>query len=159
MLRKLLGVALIATLFVACKGKTAVDFNDKLVMVQSNLNLYVNNEEMKASKYFEEGKFDSIYALGSRLETFVQSKIDEVEKVKTPDLPQAENFKSAYLKAYKVLKEIYTMYKAIGIAKTDEERQTLVEKVQVLVDEKDEASKDMLAAQRIFATTNDIKLK
>lgn len=160
MFKRLFVFALLAILLVACnKSESAVQFNDKLVKIEKSLEVPLQEEEANASKYFEEGKLDSIYAVGSRLENLVQSKISEVQAVKTPDIPQAENFKNSYLKAFKAVREIYVVYKAYGLSKSDEERQQLIEKVQELVQENEAASKDMMAAQRIFATANNMKLK
>jgi hypothetical protein len=160
MIKQIFVFVVLAIFFVACNNsQSAVQFNDKLVKIEKSLVDPLQREEANASKYFEEGKLDSIHAVGSRLERLIQSKIEEVKAVKTPDIPQAENFKKSYLKAYKVAKDVYALYKAYGLSKSDEERQELIEKVKELMQENQTATNDMLAAQRIFATANNIKLK
>lgn len=160
MIKRLSVFIVLAIFFVACNNsQSAVQFNDKLVKIEKSLEDPLQREEANASKYFEDGKLDSIYAVGSRLENLIQSKITEVQAVKTPDIPQAENFKNSYLKAFRVVKDVYVLYKAYGLSKSDEERQQLIEKVKELLQEKETATNDMLAAQRIFATVNKMKLK
>ncbi len=157
--KKFFAVALLVTSLVACKSKTAVDFNNKLVAIENSLIGPMTGDEKKASEYYKAGNYDSVIVIGGRLENLLQSKIDEIESIKAPDVEQAENFKTSYLKAFKALKEVYTIFKKLGSAKTDEERQMLTESMQTMFEEKEQATKDMQAAQRIFASANGIKLQ
>ena len=159
MIKKFFAAALLITSLVACKSKSAVNFNNKLVLIENSLIVPMQTEEKSATEYFTNGNYDSLYAVGSRLEKLVQSKIDEVEAIKTPDISQAENFKASYIKAFKALKEVYTSFKEVGAAKSDEDRQKIIDGMQALVDEKNDATKDMQAAQRIFASSNGFKVQ
>ena len=160
MQKKFFVVALLATMFVSCNSKKgALNFNNDLVKIENSLIAPLTEGEKSTTEHFANGNYDSVYAIGSRLEKLVQSKIDEVEAMKTPKVSQADNFKASYIKAFKALKEVYTVYKQIGAAKSDEERQKLTETVQSLVEEKNDATRDMQAAQRIFASANGFKVQ
>ena len=159
MIKKFFAAALLVTSLVACKSKSAVNFNNKLVLIEKSLLVPLEEGEKSATQHFTNGNYDSLSAVGSRLEKIVQLKIDEVEALKTPDISQAENFKTSYIKAFKALKEVFISYKETGAAKSAEDRQKIIDGMQALVDEKNDAFKDMQAAQRIFASSNGFKVQ
>lgn len=152
-------VALFATLFVSCKSKSAFNFNQELVAKENGMIPVVNKGESSITEFYNAGNFDSVYAVSDRLEKYVQLNIDEVEVIKTPDVKEADNFKAAYVKAFKALKNIYSNYKAVSTAKSDEDRQLLLEDLEKLVKDKNDAVKDMQAAQRKYASENGFKVQ
>lgn len=160
MLKKIFAVALLATIIVSCKKKKdAFNYNQELVTKENSMIPAIQAGESSISEYYTAGNYDSVYAIGDRLEKLVQSKIEEVDAMKTPDAKEAENFKASYIKAFKSLKLIYTTYKEIGKAESDEDRQKIVDGLQKMVDEKNEFTRDMQAAQRKYASANGFKVQ
>lgn len=159
MLKKIVVVALSATLFVSCKSKSAFNFNQELVAKENSMIPVVNAAESSITEFYNAGNFDSVYAVSDRLEKYVQSKIDEVGIMKIPGVKEVDNFKTAYVKSFKALKNIYSNYKAVSIAKSDEDRQKLLEDLEKLVKDKNEAVKDMQVAQRKYASENGFKIQ
>lgn len=159
MLKKIIVVALLAAIFVSCKSKSAFNFNQELVAKENSMIPAIESGESNITEYYTAGKYDSLYAIGDRLEKIVQEKISEVEAMKTPDVKEAENFKASYIKAFKALKVIFTTYKQIGVVKTDEERQKLADGLSASIEEKNDATRDMQTAQKKYAEANGFKVQ
>ena len=159
MLQKIFALALFATIVVSCKSKSAYNFSQDIVMKERSLEPEIQNAETKIADFFRAGKFDSVAAAGSKMEKLIQNKIDEIEAMKAPDAKEAANFKTASISYFKFMKSVYTKYKEIGMATSDEEKQQLVQEMQELVKDKDKVISDMQASQKKFASENGFKVE
>jgi len=159
MVKKLLLVAILFTGLVACKSKSAFNFSEQIVAKERSLEPEITATENKVEKFAQAGQFDSMAAVSGRMEKLVQTKIDEIEDMKVPNAKEADAFKSATLKYFKYIKSIYTGYKGVGNAKTDEEREELASELMELANKKNSVLSDMQAAQQKYAKANGFKVE
>ena len=159
MLKKIFAVALLATILVSCKSKSAFNFSEDIVKKERSLEPAVQNVEAKIDDFFRAGQFDSVAAAAEKMENSIQQKIDEIEAMKVPDAKEADNFKAASITYFKFMRSVYTKYKEIGKAESDEEKQKLVQEMQGMIKDKDKVISDMQAAQRKFASENGFKVQ
>jgi hypothetical protein len=159
MCKKIIVVALLATLFVSCKSKSAFNYSQDIVAKERSMKSAMEEAERKAPDFFTEEKFDSLAAVGEKMEKMVQQKIDEIEAMKVPDAKGASDFKTASIRYFTFIKAVYTNYKSLGKAASAEEREKLVENLQEMVNKKKEIIDDMQNTQRKFATDNGFKIE
>lgn len=159
MLKNFFVIALLSVVFVSCKSKQAFNYSEAIVAKERSLSAPITLEEKNAADFISSQKFDSLSALGERMEKLVQQKIDEIEEMKAPDGKEAEDFKTASIRYFKYIKSVYTSYKALGNANSDEDRQERYDDLQKLVQDKTEVIGDMQKAQKIFADANGFKVQ
>ncbi len=93
------------------------------------------------------------------MEALVQKTIDEIKNIPVPDAKEADGFKKSTLRYFDYMKSLYTTYKNLGLAQTDEDRQEEVTRLQKLVGEKQSAINEMQAAQKKFADANGFRIE
>jgi len=149
----------LAIMVLSCKQKSALSFNQAIIAKEKEITPAIEAAEASVGAYYKAGKFDSVAAIGERMERLVQKTIDEIKVIKAPDRKEAEEFKIAFLEAFAYGKDIYTVYKKIGKATTAEDRQKQLLELDQVMKNKEEAVKDMQAAQKRFAAANGFKLQ
>lgn len=93
------------------------------------------------------------------MEKKVQKKIDEIDALALPDAKGASDFKAAALVYFRHIKYVYTIYKNLGKAETEEKRQEVMSDLQTLVAKNTMVTTTFQAAQRKYADANGFKLK
>ncbi len=161
MLKKLIVIAALPVIFVACssRAKSAVDYNNKIIALENSLQPDVEATENSVAKYFDGAKFDSIAVVGGRMEGIVQKKIDEINAMTAPDAKNVNTFKSAVIDYFKFIKSLYTDYKEYGLADTEEKRAEVALDIQKIVNRKQDALNDLQSAQKKFADANGFRLE
>jgi len=159
MAKKLFFIALLFTGLVACKSKSAYKYSEDIVTKERSLTTPIETTEDKVEKYIAARQYDSIAIAGEDMEKLVQQKIDEINSMPVPDAEGADDFKTASIRYFKYIKSLYTGYKNLGEAETEEARQEVVDELQKLVKDKPSVISDMQAAQRKYADANGFKVK
>ncbi|MEO7925049.1 MAG: hypothetical protein ABIR30_15310 [Chitinophagaceae bacterium] len=159
MLKKLLLAAVLFTSIAGCKSKSAYNYSQDIVKKERSLTPDIEATERKVTNYVTAGQYDSIVVAAESMEKLVQKKIDEINALKVPSAKKAAEFKAATLKYFNYIKSIYTTYKLLGKAETDEKRQEVVADLQKIVDEKQTVINDMQTAQRAYADANGFKVE
>ncbi|MBN8687651.1 MAG: hypothetical protein J0M10_11545 [Chitinophagales bacterium] len=153
-------VVLLALVLFSCNSKKAAfNFSEAIVAKEKSLTADITMTEEKVKQFFGEDKMDSMAAVSERMVNKVQSKIDEIQEMKTPDAKGAAGFKEAALKYFKFIRSVYVSYKDVAQAKTDEARQQLVEAMQENLKRKDAVIEEMQKEQRGFAKDNGFKVQ
>ncbi len=152
-------MAVLFTALVSCKSKGAYNYSQDIVAKERSLTPDIEATESKVGAYISAGNYDSIVVAGEKMEKLVQTKIDEINAMKMPKAKGVEAFKAATLRYFNYIKSIYTTYKEMGKAPTDEARQEVVNNLQKLVDEKQTIIDDMQKAQRSYADDNGFKVE
>jgi hypothetical protein len=159
MIKNLFLITILATSMVACKSKAAFKYSQDIVAKERSLAPEISATDDKVGKFAGDGQFDSVAAVGERMEKLVQKKIDEINGMKVPSAKEAENFKQATLKYFKYIKSIYTGYREVGNAKTEEERQRLAQDLQEVAGNKADEIGNMQKAQKKYAAANGFKVE
>jgi hypothetical protein len=159
MVKKIIVIAIVAALFVSCKSKSAFNYSEEIVKKERSLGPEMTIVEKNVADFLSAEKYDSVAVAGTRMEKLVQQKIDEIEAMKPPGGKEAEDFKAASIKYFKYIKGIYTNYKSIGNAGSDEERQKKYEELQEMVSDKNAVISNMQSAQKKFADAHGFKVQ
>ena len=149
-------ILLLAT---GCKSEKAKKYNDAIVKKEKAVELDMEQATKKLEIYFANYEYDSIVGVSSRIETQLNSVMQDIQKIQPPKLKEAENFKQETLKYLGYKKDIFTAYKNYGLQTTPQGREMeRMNMVAVLSQEKD-MNFNMHAAQINFARANHVKIK
>lgn len=159
MLKKLIFAAIILSGFTACKSKDAFNYSESFVKKEQSLSSAMEKTEADVKTFNASEKFDSISMVSSRMEKMVNDKLNEIKEQPAPDVKEGANFKTAGIKYFEYIKSIYTTYKEYGNAKTAEDRQIVLTKLQDIVALKAKAIADVKEAQNKFAAANNFKVE
>ncbi len=159
MFRKFVIAVLLFAVLTGCKSKSAFNYSQSIVKKEKSMIPEMQSTEKKVVKFLTDRQFDSVAAAGVFMENLVQAKIDEIEALPVPRVKEADNFKKATMNYFRFIKSLYTDYRNLGNAKTEEERAEVVTDLQKLVDAKQSAINDMQSAQRKFADANGFKIQ
>ncbi len=158
--RILLGSILLVSL-VACKSKakTARDYNNRIVNVESRLEPLIMKTENDVEKFLTAEEYDKVAAAGEKMEGIIQEKIDSLSKEPAPKVKEGEEFKAAYIKYFRFIKSMYEGYKKLGLAGSQEEREAVIADVQTILAEREKTINDLQSAQRTFAAANGFTME
>lgn len=159
MYKKLFFAAIILSGFTACKSKDAFNYSENFVKKERSLTPDMEKTETDVTKFNAGQQFDSINIVSTRMEKLVNDKLNEIKEQPAPDVKEGANFKAAGIKYFEFIKSIYTTYKEYGAAKTADERQGMLTKLQDIVAGKAKAIADVKAAQEKFAAANGFKIQ
>ncbi len=150
--------AVFMTGLVSCKGKSAVNYNNKIVSVEDSLLAPVERTEAAISKFADAGHWDSIAVVSQRMEDMFDVKIKEIRDLSVPDLTDAEDFKKEALRYFGYLQGIYTGYRKVATQTTDEARTEEYKKFTEMVSTKSQVVATFQAAQQRFAKANGMRI-
>ena len=159
MIKKICFAVLLLSGLVACKSKTAFDYSQNFVKREQSLQPDIEKTESQVEAFAAKQEFDSIGAAGERMEKLVDAKLKEVKDEPAPDVKLGAEFKAAGIKYFEFIRDLYTSYKEYGYAKTPEERQSRMEKIQSMAGQKDKAIGDIQSVQKRYAEANDLKME
>ncbi|MEI9947241.1 MAG: hypothetical protein WDN26_23870 [Chitinophagaceae bacterium] len=142
-----------------CKSKSAMNFSNKIVGFEQDLGPAMIRTDEEVSKYYQEQNFDSAAAVSERMENLVGSKIEAIEKLETPAIDGAEDFKKSSLKYFSYIKSIYTTYRRYAEETDERAKEEARLKLLKTVGSKDEAIDDMQRAQQKFAKAAGFKIE
>ncbi len=159
MIKNLFFIAVLFTGIIACKSNSAHKYSEDIVVKEKSLTTHITATESKAKRYMDANQYDSLAIAGEEMERIVQQKIDEIDAMPVPKAKEAANFKTATLRYFNYIKSLYTGYKKLGKAQTDEDRQVVVTELQGLVGEKETIISEMQKVQTKFAEANGFKVQ
>jgi len=143
---------------IGCKSEIAMDYNDMIVQRQKGLGADMEATEPGLKNYFASFEYDSIVHVSNKMETKIDSILQEIRKKPAPKVKEGENFKKAALRYFDYMKSIYTSYKNYGLQRTPEGRQIELQVMSMVVNQEDKMIADMQEAQKIFAKDNGFKI-
>ncbi len=160
MFKKLIIAAVLFTGLMSCgKSKSGFKYSQDIVAKERSLQPDINATESKVKEFAMNNQYDSIGVAGAHMEEVVQKKIDEINKMPLPNAKGASEFKAAVLRYFDYIKSMYSAYKQLGKAETDEARTAELENIQKLANDKNEVITDMQKAQRKYADDNGFKIE
>jgi len=151
---RLLAALLLATVL-SCKSKSAFDYSEAIVRLETELSAQIAEADKKLIEYLDRRQFDSAILMSRQMETLAEDKLKEVEKMKVPDVKEGDNFKKSAIRYFSFIKSIYTTFKKFTMAATDAEKEKERKKLAKIIEEKNEVTRAMQEAQRKFAAAND----
>jgi hypothetical protein len=159
-MRKKISFAVILLVCLAgCQSKSAFNYSQNFVKKEQSLLPEINTTETNIGRYGIAQQFDSLAIAAERMEKLVDEKLKEIKDEPAPDAKEADNFKEAGIKYFSYIKSMYTSYKNYGLAKTPEDREEGMRKIQEVIAAKTAAIEDMQKVQKKYADANGFKLE
>lgn len=158
-LKTILAIGVICYTAAGCKSKLAMDYNNMIAKDQKSLNQSIDQAEPDLKNYFASFQYDSIVNISAKMESKIDSIMNDIRKRPVPKVKQGDNFKKAALAYFGYMKSIYTSYKAYGSQSTPEGRQFQLQVMTTVTSQEDKAIADMRQAQKIFAKDNNFKIQ
>lgn len=156
---KLLFAFILLASITSCKSKSAYKYSQDIVSKERSLASDVTSAEEKAATYVTTGRYDSLAILGEKMEKLIQQKIDEINAMPVPNAKEVDQFKSSSLNYFKYIKNLYTKYKDLGNATTEEERLAVITDIQDVISTRFKVVGEMQAAQKKYADANNFKVE
>jgi len=153
---------LIILLFIfvfSCKSKTAFDYSQQIVKMETDLAAGISMADEKVSRFLEAEQNDSAIIITRQMEKLADEKLKQVESLAAPNVKEGDNFKKEAIRYFSYLKSIYTSFHRFTAAKTDEEKEAERQKLARIVDDKEEATKALQVAQQKFAAANNFRIE
>jgi hypothetical protein len=157
-MKKMIPLLLSVVLFASCNAISARNYNNMIVDKETALMPQIKATEESVGAFIKEAKFDSMAAVSTRMESAVEKAIADIKSASAPEAKGAEEFKRASLEYFRFIKGIYTGYKKIALAKTDEERAEEYKNVQQLSLRRGAVVEKMQTVQKRFATDNNFSM-
>lgn len=158
-MRKLLILFLPLLLLCSCKSKQALNFSEEIVKKENSLENDIKNTEAHVKSFLAANQYDSMAVASEKMANIVDTKLNEIKALKTPDLKYAGDFKANAIEYFNYIKDVYTSYAKFAKAGTDELREKEYSNMQDVVNKKDEVIRKMRDAQKKFAEANGFKLR
>ena len=153
-----LNVLLLTFLF-SCKSKTAYEYSQQIVQIETQLSAAIAIADKKVSKFLQSQQNDSAIMITRQMEELADDKLKEVQRLDAPDVEGGDNFKKAAVRYFSYLKSIYTSFKKFTMATTDEAKEAERRKLVRIVNDKEEATEALQAAQQKFAAANNFRIE
>ena len=159
MLKKISAFVLLAVVLVACGSKAALNYNEDIVKKENALTPDIQKTEEAVGRYLTAGQYDSVAVAGGAMEAEINKTLDDIKAMKKPNAKGIDDFQAAVIKYFSFLRDFYTGYKNVGNAPTEEARAEEWQKLQSMLQEKNQVISDMQASQTKFANDNGFKVK
>ncbi len=153
-----LTIAFILLLF-SCKSKTAFDYNQQIVKIETEFSAAIGKADNKISRFLAEGKNDSAELMSHEMEMQADKRLKEVQNLDAPDVEEAGNFKKEAVQYFSYLKSIYTAFKKFSMAQTDDAKEKERLRLIKIVKDKEKATKSLQVAQQKFASANHFRIE
>lgn len=152
-------LALLLTSLFSCKSKTAFDYSQQIVKMETELSADIAVADKRVSKFLEAEQNDSAMVIAQHMEDLADKKLKEIQSLAVPDVEEGENFKKEAIRYFSYLKAIYTSFNRFTTATTDEAKETERSRLVKIVNEKEEATKALQVAQQKFAAANNFRIE
>lgn len=151
--------ALLLMILISCRSKTAFDYSEAIVKMENELSADIAKADLKVTEYLDAKKTDSAIMMSQQMESLVDSKLNEIQKLEAPKVKEGDNFKKAAVRYFSYIKTIYTSFNRFTMAATDEQKEIERERLAKIIKDKKEATDAMQEAQRKFAAANDFRIE
>ena len=152
-------IVLLFTILSGCKTKSAFDYSERIVKMEVDLSKDIAKADEKVSKFLQAEQNDSAKIIAQQMEDLAATTLKDVQNLEAPNVAEAENFKKEAVKYFSYLKGIYAAFNRFVKAGTEEDKESERIKLAKIVNEKDEATRALQAAQRKFADANKFKIE
>ncbi|MGC4234678.1 MAG: hypothetical protein QM594_16970 [Niabella sp.] len=153
---------LLAIIFTACKSKsadtggtpqTASEYYEKIIELEETMSEPLLTTEAAIKARGDKQDFEGIARSAKAMEDTIDIRINAIKKMK-PVGHGAEDFKIVVTRYFEYIKSIYTAYRTIGEAKTEEERMKAADKMANTINGQEAVMANLQAAQAQFAASN-----
>jgi hypothetical protein len=151
--------ALLLFFFSSCNRKSAFNYSQEVVKTEKSLAPQIEETEKKVAEFFPAEKFDSMSIISRDMEAAIQKAIEHLDELPVPDVKEGKEFKAGFMKYFSFMKSVYTDYRKIAEAKTEEERNKLLLKIQQVQTKSREEQEKVRTIQQKYANANGFKIE
>lgn len=157
-LNQLLAASLLIGM-ISCKSKTAFDYSETIVKMETELSAEIAMVDEKVNEYLEAKKTDSAIIMSRQMEALAEEKLKKVQQMNAPKVAEGENFKKAAIRYFTYIESIYSSFSKFTMAETEKEKAAERKKLSKIIGEKNQIAQAMQEAQRKFAVANDFRIE
>lgn len=147
------------TVMISCKSKTAFNYSESIVKMETELAADIAEADQKVNEYLEAKKTDSAIIMSRQMEALAEQKLKEIQEMNAPRVAEGENFKKAAVRYFSYIESIYSSFRKFTMAETDKEKEKEGRKLAKMIGEKKEITEAMQQAQQKFAVANDFRIE
>ncbi len=146
--------------FVSCKSEkneeavTPQKFNEKIVLLEESLEEPLLKAEAEIKVRSEKADFTGMAQSAKAMEDTVSKKISEIKKIAAVG-KGGEDFKTVAVRYFEYIKSIYTSYRNIAEAKTEEARVEATKKMNDVLNSQPAVLSNLQTSQQKYATDNN----
>jgi len=154
----LVAVTFLVMAIISCTTKSAFEYSETIVRMENELSAEIARADLKVTEYIDRQKKDSAIMMSQQMESLAESKLKAIQKLEAPKVREGDNFKKAAVRYFTYIKTIYTSFKKLTMATTEEEEEFERERLARIIKDKKEAAEAMQKAQKKFALANNFKI-
>jgi len=165
---RILTIALIlAITFAACKSKsagtgdspqTAHEYFEKILGLEETMSEPLLTTEAAITARGDKGDYEGIVRAAKAMEDTIDVRINAIKKIE-PVGHGAEDFRIVVTRYFEYIKSIYTGYRKIGEAKTEEERMKAADEMAKAINGQQAVMENLQVAQAKFAAANHFTIE
>lgn len=146
--------------FVSCKSEkneqavTPQKFNEQIVLLEESLEEPLLKAEAEIKVRSEKADFTGMAQSAKAMEDTVSKKISEIKKIAAVG-KGGEDFKTVAVRYFEYIKSIYTSYRNIAEAKTEEARVEATKKMNDVLNSQPAVLSNLQTSQQKYATDNN----
>jgi hypothetical protein len=159
MIKNIFAALAVVAVLASCKSQSAFKYNQDFVGMEKSLTPAAEKAQLDMQRYMMAKQFDSIAVVATQMENKVEEKIAEIKKTPAPDANGGEKFKASVIGYFGYMKNLYTTYKDLGNAKTDEARQAEALKLQEIAMQGEAVIRTIKVAQQEYAKANNFRIE
>lgn len=152
-------VVSLSIVMISCKSKTAFDYSETIVKMETELSADIARVDEKVNEFLEAKMTDSAIMMSRQMETLAEQKLKEVQELKAPKVAEGENFKKAAVKYFTYIESIYSSFRKFTMAETEKEKEAERKKLAKIIGQKNQIAEAMQEAQQKFAIANDFRIE
>ena len=84
-------ITLLLVLLFSCKSKTAFDYSQRIVKMETELSADIAIADKKVSKFLGAEQYDSAIIITELMEELADKKLKEVQRLDAPNVEEADN--------------------------------------------------------------------
>ena len=152
-------LVILMTVLFSCKSKTAFDYSQQIVKMETELAADIAMADKKVRKFLDAEQNDSAMIITQQMEDMADKKLKEIQNLDAPNVEEGENFKKEAVRYFSYIKAIYTSYNRLTKAATEEAKEMERSKLLKIGKEKEGATRALQVAQQKFAAANNFRVE
>lgn len=160
-------IVIICVAFTACKSNTenpsktqpvtAQGYYEKVIDLEETMSEPLLRTEAEIQARSDKSDFDGVAKSAKAMEDTVDTRIRALKRM-PPVGKGGEDFKLVAVRYFEYVKSIYTAYKNIGLAKTDDARNEAAKKMQTIINAQPGVMQNLNSIQAKFAGDNNFTI-
>jgi hypothetical protein len=138
--------------------RQAKTFNDTLVKEYHSMSLQLIKYEDLASTYFANKDKTVLHVINEKVFAIIDSSISNIEKLETPNIARAKDFKQGFINTIEYQRELFKNYERYVNAKDTKEEDDAMMKIKNLSKSSEQAEEMLAELQQDFAQKNGAKV-